>query len=824
MRREVVDSGMRALLWVALAAMVGCSGEAPGLDGDPDPGGGDAGTSTCARPEPGCPCTPGDEPVTCHAEPETTPEGLYCREGLMHCREGTWSSCETVRSFTLTHSATSLITDPEVCNPCNPDCFETTDRPDETDLSEDNSTNASYDPAAGGVVITQEPVNPDLPDSDGDGLPDLGEDVVADGGFFHVLPYGGEAEMDPMDVEVRITTADLYFLIDDSGSMTGEIANIKNDFTSGEFVAGCPGGLIGAIDCTIPDAWVGVGSFEEYPVWPYGYSGNLPYQHHLDVTDDTAAAQDAVDGLTSGGNESWPESQTQALWALATGNGLNGFVPDSPGCAGDEWGYACFRPDTIPIVILVTDAPFHNGPNPAHDYQIHYFEWGEYDLPPTFTPLGNVDSPYPDVGGVSGTWLGFSGNTDGHDDTWSGWGCGAGSSPDGAFYFSLSDPARVLFTTAGTSFDSVIGVVDRVNGWLYCDDDDSGMGTDAAMEVNLPAGRHMVVIDGDGAGQSGPFQVSLGTTLRPTWQDTVDALTARDFKVLVVDSSEGYADAYENSVALGNATGSVDDDGNPFVFEIDGDGTGLSTAVVDAVDQFANSTRFDVTVRAADPTPDGAEEDGPDNGVDETGFVESIDPIGWAAGDCEGTTADGFRQCTPGTELDLEVTFRNDFVQPLPDEEQVFDFVLEVVFDGTSVQQRIPVRIVVPAEVPTYPSPATYHRDYDASLTCEVPPERPDWGELSWETSTPSDTAIRFEIRTAASADDLAAADEASFTIPSEEPEVGSIDVGQLLLDAGLPINEPYLRITAVLLPSSDQLATPVLHGFDFQYNCVAGE
>ena len=149
---------------------------------------------------------------------------------------------------------------------------------------------------------------------------------------------------------------------------------------------------------------------------------------------------------------------------------------------------------------------------------------------------------------------------------------------------------------------------------------------------------------------------------------------------------------------------------------------------------------------------------------------------------------------------------------------------LEVVLDGQWVQQRIPVRIVVPAEVPTYPSPARYHRDYDSSLTCNVPPERPDWGVLSWEVTTPSDTAVRFEIRGAASASELATADAATFTVPTQQPAIGTLDVGQLLLSSGLAVNEPYLRVTTVLLPSSDQLSSPVLHGFDFQYNCVAGE
>src|SRR5690606_28180115 len=47
-----------------------------------------------------------------------------------------------------------------------------------------------------------------------------------------------------------------------------------------------------------------------------------------------------------------------------------------------HWGKPCFRPDTIPIVILFTDATFHNGPYPGDDYNASYFPAG---IPVTWT-------------------------------------------------------------------------------------------------------------------------------------------------------------------------------------------------------------------------------------------------------------------------------------------------------------------------------------------------------------------------------------------------------------------------------------------------------
>jgi fibro-slime domain-containing protein len=113
-----------------------------------------------------------------------------------------------------------------------------------------------------------------------------------------------------------------------------------------------------------------------------------------------------------------------------------------------------------------------------------------------------------------------------------------------------------------------------------------------------------------------------------------------------------------------------------------------------------------------------------------------------------------------------------------------------------------------------------YRRVYDASATCAIPPTRPDWGELSWEVQTPGDSRVRFDIRTASTAAGLASATPVSFSVPNE-PEAGSVDVTELLVEAGQVRNHPYLSVTAVLTGSSDGSLSPVLHGFHMQYACL---
>jgi len=702
---------------LAIAAVVilalGCSSEmaAPGVDvaNNPDqivPVSQDGG-SACARPEQGCSCDAGAGPITCYGEPVAQPSGVVCNEGAMYCRDGYWSSCETIRTYTLDPAAAALIDGPTACNPCNPDCSVSHDYPTTGDLTPSNSTSVVYDPSAGGITLTSlGGTGGALTDTDGDGVPDIADDYptdpsrwIAGGGFYHTLPYGGAAAIDPLNFNVQVTTADVYFLMDTTGSMGGEISNLRSTITSGTFIPGCPGGVIGAIRCTIPDAWFGVGSHDDYPAsgcvsrcawrtvcgwWScwrvyrcgnicstYGSagSGDLPYIHRLDITSSVAAAQTAVNGLGLHYGADWPESQTQALYAVATGNAIP-FVAPRGGCGGGRWGYPCFRPGTIPIVILFTDAPYHNGPNIAYDYGL------------------------------------------------------AGAIP---------------------------------------------------------------------------------------WSTAVSALVTRGIKLIVVNSG-GSGEPRNDALAITNATGSVDGTGAPYVFNISSSGSGLGPAVVNAVVNLANYSRYDVSARATDnpATP----------GFDERTFVNAIRAVSFPAGRCTGISGGSvFTQCLPGTSVNFSVTFKNDVVMPtiVP---QVFNFSIQVLLNGTTVQATIPVRIVVPAAVPTFPPSGSYHRDYDSTVRCMIPPDRPDWGSFTWTASTPGSSNIRFEIRTADTLAALSTATPVNIPVP---PSLSPQDIGALLTP-GAGNFHPYLRVTAVLNSSPDHTVAPTLTGFTLQYTCAPAE
>lgn len=281
--------------------------------------------------------------------------------------------------------------------------------------------------------------------------------------------------------------------------------------------------------------------------------------------------------------------------------------------------------------------------------------------------------------------------------------------------------------------------------------------------------------------------------------------------MITVQSCGDWSDDYclwgeIHAKALGNSTGSYGSSGAPYVFRINEDGTGLSSSIVNAIVDLANYSRMDITARASGDT---------------RGFTQSITAVSWGPrGSCasisSGTT---FIQCLPGTDVNFQVEFRNNAVMPTA-VAQVFTFYIEVVGNGTTVLERVPVRIVVPAMNSTlYEPEGRYWRDYDSTTHCDPITSCADWGQFEWTADVPAGTQIRFEFQTANSPAALPGATPvAVHTVTTSG--AGSVDVGALLEAAGARNLLPYLRVTAVLVSSADRRKAPALNRMEMSYTC----
>lgn len=161
-----------------------------------------------------------------------------------------------------------------------------------------------------------------------------------------------------LDVPASLAVIDLLFLIDSTGSMRDEIDAVRSRLR---------GRVVPGVRAAIPDAAFGVALFGEFPVSPHGGSDVRPYELRSPITTDVTRVEAALDETPVWANRDDPEAAIEGLFQVATGLGYGdpatpGFIPASTGCPRGGFGGVCFRDDALPIVMLITDAPMHNGP------------------------------------------------------------------------------------------------------------------------------------------------------------------------------------------------------------------------------------------------------------------------------------------------------------------------------------------------------------------------------------------------------------------------------------------------------------------------------
>lgn len=201
--------------------------------------------------------------------------------------------------------------------------------------------------------------DPTREDTDGDGVAD-GVEVLAGTDptsatstipptdFYVVLPYMDPPQLRELEFRARLGKGDIFFLVDTTGSMGLAITNVRTSLSST---------IVPAVADAIADVRMGVGDYRDFSTSPYGGAGDYPFMLRQTMTDDTSRVQTALNALSAAGGGDGPESMLEGLHGAVTGGG----------CA-DGFGSACFRNDSHPIIVVVTDAPTHNGPGGDANY------------------------------------------------------------------------------------------------------------------------------------------------------------------------------------------------------------------------------------------------------------------------------------------------------------------------------------------------------------------------------------------------------------------------------------------------------------------------
>ncbi len=171
---------------------------------------------------------------------------------------------------------------------------------------------------------------------------------------------GGPVDLD-LVVEAIVGSADVSFLIDTTASMGDEIDRIRETLRDQ---------IVPALEEAIPDSRLAVATFADFPDFGHGVmsAGDRPYQLRIPMTTDIASVQAALETISLGDGADIAESQVEALFQTATGAGRGRWVPPSTGCPSGGFGYPCFRRTAMPVVLLFTDAEFHNGPEGENPY------------------------------------------------------------------------------------------------------------------------------------------------------------------------------------------------------------------------------------------------------------------------------------------------------------------------------------------------------------------------------------------------------------------------------------------------------------------------
>jgi hypothetical protein len=242
--------------------------------------------------------------------------------------------------------------------------------------------------------------DPRSDDTDGDGFIDVAEvatghdprdasDRISEEDFYLVLPYEGPAQTRELRFGTTVRRADVFFMMDRTGSMRDEVNALKRSLDR----------IVVEMTMRIRDIGVGFGGFAGFGgpaggpamcvlgicTYADGPEGDTPFHLYGVITTDVAQMRaDLAMMQADQGGATWASSN-EALYQAATGEGIAPWVrpqrcPAVPDETSPRYGYPCFRPGALPIMVVLTDTSSKNGPHtesvPGGTYDPAHFTMG----------------------------------------------------------------------------------------------------------------------------------------------------------------------------------------------------------------------------------------------------------------------------------------------------------------------------------------------------------------------------------------------------------------------------------------------------------------
>jgi len=205
----------------------------------------------------------------------------------------------------------------------------------------------------------------DTPDAVVDAAPDVMMDAELPPARCIEVPPGTDVVRADFTVPVTLAVVDVFFLIDATASMTDEIENVRERLADV---------VVPGTRREIPDAAFGLAFVGEFPVDPHGPRRVRPYELRSTITTDILQIEAQLETVPTWGNHDDPEAQIEGLYQVVTGEGLDPWIDPTLGCPRGGVGGVCFRTDSLPVIVLITDAPMHNGPPGVLPVEPYEFE------------------------------------------------------------------------------------------------------------------------------------------------------------------------------------------------------------------------------------------------------------------------------------------------------------------------------------------------------------------------------------------------------------------------------------------------------------------